>query len=173
MKTLKTFFFLSIFISLMIHLINFIAMDFDQNFLWNWKDPLINFIYAACIGITNILFFSYLNQLFSWEKSPKKMLFVGVIGSVFLSTLAFFMARIGHFVGVEQYTFQEFLAIEFFGNHLFAMLIAFVVTFCFHLFYFWKALQEAKLRNQQIIAEQNTAKFQALKSQLDPHFFVQ
>lgn len=170
MKTLKTILLLSVFISLLIHFINYAALGFNQDFLWNWKKPMINFVYAACIGLTNILFFSYLNRLFSWEKSPKKMLLIGVFGSVFLSTLAFFVARVTHFVALESYTFSQFLEIEFFGNYLFAMLIAFVVTLCFHLFYFGKALQEAKLKNQQIIAEQNTAKFEALKSQLDPHF---
>ncbi len=170
MKSLKTFLLLSVVISLLIHFINFMALGFDQDFLWSWKNPLINFIYAGCIGVANILFFSYLNTHLSWEKTPKKMLFVGVFGSVILSTVAFFVARVTHFVVVENYSFSQFLEIEFFGNYIFAMLIAFIVTLCFHLFYFWKALQESKLKNQQIIAEQNTAKFEALKSQLDPHF---
>lgn len=105
MKTLKTILLLSVFISLLIHFINYAALGFNQDFLWNWKKPMINFVYAACIGLTNILFFSYLNRLFSWEKSPKKMLLIGVFGSVFLSTLAFFVARVTHFVALESYTF--------------------------------------------------------------------
>lgn len=50
------------------------------------------------------------------------------------------------------------------------MLVAFVITLIFHLFYFYKALQESKFREQQIISTEKTAQLKALKDQLDPHF---
>ncbi|MBT8283127.1 MAG: 2TM domain-containing protein, partial [Muriicola sp.] len=39
-----------------------------------------------------------------------------------------------------------------------------------HAFYFWKALQDTKIKEQKIIAGTASAKFDALKNQLDPHF---
>lgn len=40
----------------------------------------------------------------------------------------------------------------------------------FYLIYFYKALQEQKVKEQKIIAGTANAQFNALKNQLDPHF---
>ncbi|GGE31013.1 sensor histidine kinase [Psychroflexus planctonicus] len=157
-------------IALLIHFINFMAMGFDQEFLWQWKQILINYSYAVIIGVANIIYFYFLNTKNSWEKHPKQMIFMGVIGSVVISTLSFFLARVFHIVVIEGYSFANFLRIEHIQNYIFSMLIAFLITLIFHLFYFYKALQESKIREQQVISSEKSARLKALKDQLDPHF---
>jgi LytS/YehU family sensor histidine kinase len=50
------------------------------------------------------------------------------------------------------------------------MMIAFIITLIFHSFYFYKALQDVKLKEKTFESKSNSAKFDALKNQLDPHF---
>lgn len=169
-KQLYIYLLITIGISVLIHLINYMAMGFDHAFLWQWKPILINYAYAAIIGVANILYFAYLNRMGSWEKHPKRMIFLGVLGSVVVSTFSFFIARLTHIVLIEQNSIQKFIEIEHIGNYIFSMLIAFVITLIFHLFYFYKALQDAKIKEQQIIASEKSARLTAVKDQLDPHF---
>ena len=50
------------------------------------------------------------------------------------------------------------------------MLIAFILTLIFHLFYFYKALKDSKINEQASLAAVQKAQLQAVKDQLDPHF---
>jgi hypothetical protein len=48
--------------------------------------------------------------------------------------------------------------------------MTFFVTLLFHVFYFYKTLQESKVKEQKIIATTANAQFESLKNQIDPHF---
>lgn len=157
-------------IALVIHLINYMQNGFSSSYLFQWKPILINYSYAVIIGVANVVYFVFLNSKGSWEKHPKQMIFMGVIGSVVVSTISFLMARVFHFMIIEGYSFAEFKKLEYIGNYIFSMLIAFVVTLIFHLFYFYKALQESKIKEQKVISSEKSARLKALKDQLDPHF---
>ena len=56
------------------------------------------------------------------------------------------------------------------SNYLVAIVLPFVVTLAFHAFYFYKAYNESKVKEQKIIAGTANAKFESLKNQIDPHF---
>ena len=45
-----------------------------------------------------------------------------------------------------------------------------VIVLLYHVFYFYKKRQETKVKEQKIIAGTASAKYDALKNQLDPHF---
>ena len=45
-----------------------------------------------------------------------------------------------------------------------------MLGFFFHAFYFYQQLQKNKIKEQKVIAGAASAKFDALKNQLDPHF---
>ena len=169
-KRIFTYLFITIGIALVIHFINFSSTGFDYSFLWSWKPILINYLYAAIIGIANIIFFKIINTEDAWKKQPKQMIFKGVIGSVLISTLSFFLARVVHIVWIENYYFTQFLEIEHISNYIFSMLIAFIITLIFHLFYFYKELKDSKIKEQSSIAAVQKAQLQAVKDQLDPHF---
>lgn len=169
-KKLVYYSLLTIGISLIIHLINFMASGFSFDFLVQWKYILYNYVYALTIGVANILFFGLLNSRFSWDKEAKKLIIYGVVGSVAVSTLSFFLARVIHKIGIDGYTYEKFIEVEHVQNYIFSMLIAFIITLIFHLFYFYKALQESKIKEQKIISKESSARLQALKDQLDPHF---
>jgi len=50
------------------------------------------------------------------------------------------------------------------------MLISLVVSLIFYAFWYYKDRQESKVKEQKIIAGTASAKYDALKNQLDPHF---
>ena len=56
------------------------------------------------------------------------------------------------------------------ANYVVSILITFFVTISFHAFYFYKAYNENKVKEQKIIAGTANAKFESLKNQIDPHF---
>ena len=131
----------------------------------------IYFFYSFVLSIVNSLFFFIMNNRINWEGRGIQRIIVGVIGSISLTLLAFFFCRIMHLVVfVKKYSFDEFVANENLGYYLFPLLFTIIVSLSFHLFYFYKALQERRLAEQKIIAGTASAKFDALKNQLDPHF---
>ena len=160
----------SVIIAVIIQLINYVGTGYDASTLLNIKFVFINFVYAFIIGTINLLAFRALYSKYSWDFHAKKLVVFGVVGSVIWSTLAFFVARFIHLVFIEGIGFKQFIINEYALTYLFSMLIAFVVTLVYHVLYFYKALQDSKLKEKTFESESNSAKFEALKNQLDPHF---
>ncbi len=131
-------------IAAIIHLINFYYASWDVTFLLDAKQFSINFVYALVIGYANIFFFGVINHYLSWEEHPKKMLLLGIIGSVLISTLGFYLARLIHFRLILGYSFSEFIQLESKFNYVFSMFVAFIITLIYHLVYFYRALEESK-----------------------------
>lgn len=134
----------------------------------NWG---IYFLYSFVLSLVNSLFFYFMNRRINWDGKGVQRIIIGVVGSVILTLLAYFVCRLIHLVYFEKlYGLDEFLAKEHLGNYLFPLLFTAIISLSFHLFYFYKALQERRVVEQKIIAGTASAKFDALKNQLDPHF---
>ena len=130
----------------------------------------ITFIYSFVLTAVSSSFHVYASKRYSWETQAQKRLWFGAIGSVIFTVLAFGMVR--WFVEVIIYgaTFENFIANEKVYYYVTALVITLVASLFFHAFYFYKALQDTKIKEQKIIAGTASAKFDALKNQLDPHF---
>ncbi len=170
LKSIWKVVYISLMISAFISLISYVSTGYNLEVLLDFKQFSISFIYAVLITLANVLGFDILYRFFSWDKDAKKLVIIGVLGSVAWSTLGFFLARYSHLVWIEGYSFQEFIERESFMTYLFSMMIAFIITLIFHSFYFYKALQDVKLKEKTFESKSNSAKFDALKNQLDPHF---
>jgi len=160
----------SIIIAFFIGFINFLVNGYETRYLYDFEILGINFLYAFMIGTVNLVAFELLYRKYSWETDAKKLIVIGVIGSVIWSTMAFFIARFTHLVFVEGYSLEQFLENESIVTYIFSLLVAFVVTLAYHVVGFYKNLQDAKLKEKSFESESNSAKFDALKNQLDPHF---
>lgn len=170
LKSILKLFVLSAGVSIFIRFTSFISSDYNLEVLLNFKYFVISFLYAFIITIANVAGFDILYSKFSWDKDAKKLVVIGVIGSVLWSTLAFFTARFSHLIFIEGYSIEQFVKQESFETYLFSMFIAFIITLAFHAFYFYKALQDIKLKQKTFESQSHSAKFDALKNQLDPHF---
>lgn len=135
---------------------------------------LVNFGYTVLYGFTlyfaNAFLFIKLDEVFSKERFNRKRIIIGFTGSFLISILAIFLLRIFEDVIIEGKTFAAFFEEEKFSNYLVTIIITFIVTLAFHAFYFYKAYQESRLKEQKIIAGTANARFESLKNQIDPHF---
>lgn len=140
----------------------------------NINDLSINFLfyqlYSFAIGFTNMSFFSFLEKQ-NWNKTdlPKRII-VGVLGSVVLTLITLFFLRLFIALSVEGSSFSAFIKNESSKVYVFSLWITLSVVAIFHFIYFYKKYQENKVKESQIVAKNQMAKFESLKNQLDPHF---
>jgi len=53
---------------------------------------------------------------------------------------------------------------------VFGISVTAIISLFFYIFYFYKAVTERKITDSEVVAKTETAKYESLKSQLDPHF---
>lgn len=143
------------------------AMEINYNLLESF---LLYTLYSIPLTFVNSRFFYYINHNLDNEKFKKYRFLLGLIGSVALTLTTFFLVRMLHKIGIDGATFNEFIAGENYQMYFVALLFTLVISLFFHAFYFYKALQENKVKEQKVIAGTAAAKFESLKNQIDPHF---
>ncbi len=134
---------------------------------------LLNFaifqLYGFSLTFTNYLFFYYLGKMVAFEKQSYTRIAIGFFGSLFLTILVLIVLRfvvVVYFNGGDPGSFLDNSKSYF----VFGITITVIVSLLYHLFYFYKALNEKKVIESQIVAKTESAKFESLKNQLDPHF---
>ena len=131
----------------------------------------IHFMYAFTLTVLNSYFFGYLEEKYAWEQHSQKRLIIGVFGSIGLTMLGLFVLRFITLVILLNNPLNAFLNDSAaFSYYIFGLTITVIVSLAFHAFFFYKALTEEKVKEQKIVAKTETAKYESLKSQIDPHF---
>ena len=131
----------------------------------------IHFMYAFVLTIINAYFFQILNKKFTWKEHSKKRLVFGAVGSVLATMVGLVLLRFVTIVVISGQPVALFLYDPYAVNYyVFGLVITLIVSLIFHAIFFYKALTEKKVKEQQIVAKTETAKFESLKSQIDPHF---
>lgn len=136
----------------------------------NFKSLFFYMLYSVPLCIVNSYFFDWLNGRLVWKKLQKYRLFLGLVGSIIISLTTYFLIRIMHRVTINGTPFNEFIATEELHYYFIALLITLVIALFFHALYFYKTLQENRVKEQKVIAGTASAKFESLKNQIDPHF---
>lgn len=127
-------------------------------------------MYSLPLTIVNSSLFEYLNEHVVWSRYKKYRLAIGFFGSIFLTIGTLFLVRLFHRVALDGVSYDEFLSTESMTFYYTAIIITIAVSMFFHAFYFYQQLQKNKIKEQKVIAGTASAKFDALKNQLDPHF---
>ncbi|MCM8570727.1 2TM domain-containing protein [Gramella jeungdoensis] len=161
---------ISIAISLILILLDttFSGMRFER-----MLDPKywgIYFFYAFVLTTINGIYFWFFSKKIGWEGADLKRVLIASGGSIIFTLVGFFFCRLVDKTLFEGIALQTFLEDESIRFYLFPLLFTTIISLFFHLVYFYKALQEKKVKEQKIIAGTASAKFDALKNQLDPHF---
>ncbi|PNQ72186.1 histidine kinase [Hanstruepera neustonica] len=138
------------------------------------KDFAIEFtfyqIYAFVLGYSNMYFFTYLGSL-NWKKSEGiKRVVIGIVGSVIITLIGLFLLRMLTSMYYFDNTFEQFISHERPRAYYFGLWITLSIVVVFHIIYFYNQYQQNRIKEQQVIAGTASAKFDALKNQLDPHF---
>ncbi|MFD2561506.1 2TM domain-containing protein [Aquimarina rubra] len=144
-----------------------IEINFDRELL---NEYLENVMFSIIIYIANVYLFLYRREKCKEKFFSVRNLSVNIILATLVSVIAIFIARLFYHVFVYEKGLFEFLSAERPQYYLVSLSIATVVTFLFYGAFYWKHRQETKVTEQKIIAGTASAKFAALKNQLDPHF---
>jgi hypothetical protein len=150
-----------------------IALILGNTVVFN-SELLISFLfymlYALVLYGVNAFLFIWLDTKFGRSNFPRKRIYSSVAGSLVLTMFAIFLLRIIEEVAVDGVSLLEFFDTEKVSYYVIPFIIAVIGILFFNAFYFYKALQDKKIKEQKIIAGTANAKYESLKSQLDPHF---
>ena len=131
----------------------------------------IHFMYAFVLTTLNAYFFYFLDSKFDWKENTKKRLIIGALGSVILTMVGLAILRLITLVIILGNPIERFTNdVNAASYYTFGLVITLIVSLVFHTIFFYKALTEKKVKEQQIVAKTETAKYESLKSQIDPHF---
>ena len=126
--------------------------------------------YSLILTVINSTYFTYVNEKVKWGRLLKYRLPLSALGGIGLTMIGIVFARVTIHLFFEGRSWQSFVEGERAIFYVVALLITFVVSLFFHAIYFYKRWQEKRVKEQKIIAGSASARFDALKNQLDPHF---
>lgn len=153
-------------------ILGYFSGEFDNGLNYNelWEEYYINLMYSVIIYMANAYMFMFLLKRFDKNIFGPRNFPVSILGTVTVSLVALFFARFLHQMVLEGMPAQEFWAKQSLGYYWVSVVIIIVVSCIFYAFFYFKYRQESKVKEQKIIAGTASAKFDALKNQLDPHF---
>ena len=128
------------------------------------------FLYSIILTFVNGAYFDYVRDKDIWYQYGKYRVLIRAAGGIVLTMMAIFLIRVLIRIGIEGAGWTEFLEGEKAAYYVVALLITIVVSVFFHAFYLYRRVQDRKVKEQKLIAGTASAKFDALKNQLDPHF---
>jgi sensor histidine kinase YesM len=150
----------------------FILGRFDDGFSYQiaWTEYYQNMIFAVILYLVNAYWIQYLIVTYKQDLFTLKRFVIGISGNILVSILGIFLSRIVLVVILGKMPLTDFLTNEKPGNYESSLIIALCISLVFYAIWYYKYRQETKVKEQKIIAGTASAKFDALKNQLDPHF---
>lgn len=140
----------------------------------NTKEVLVMFMYnqtyAVVLYMVNAQYFGFLLKWFPNQAFKARNLLKGAVGAIALTILSLFVIRIFIETVIGNQTVLQFIQFERIDYYYIGFIISVVVTAIFYTVYYYRNKQETIVTEQKIIAGTASAKFDALKNQLDPHF---
>lgn len=131
---------------------------------------LYNQIYAVVLYMVNAQYFGFLLKWFPNQAFKSKNLLKGAAGGIALTIFTLFLIRIFSETIIGNKSISEFIETERLDYYYIGFIISVVITAIFYAIYYYRNKQETRVTEQKIIAGTASAKFDALKNQLDPHF---
>ncbi|MUU78176.1 histidine kinase [Winogradskyella endarachnes] len=135
---------------------------------------LINFgfyqLYAFVLGYSNMAFFDYMEKRQWKTRDTIKRIISGIFGSTLITIVGIFLLRLLTAFTLHNIDFETFISNESWQGYSFGLWATLSVVTIFHIIYFYNRYQKNKIKEQKVIAGTASAKFDALKNQLDPHF---
>lgn len=134
---------------------------------------LFSAMYSFILGLGNGIINNYLNTRWNWATQTNERVWAGVIATICYTVIVVLLIHYIQFVLIFKHKFSDFFDGKLFWSHLFAIIISLGIASFFHARSFminWKASLKQETTQHEIVAKTETAKFETLKSQLDPHF---
>lgn len=131
---------------------------------------LYNQLYAVTLYMANAYLIMYLLKRYKQQLYTFQNLGRGILAGVGITLFCLFLLRMFTEIVIDGERFSEFIAGEKPSYYYVGFIISMVVTSVFYGVYYYRYTQETKVKEQKIIAGAASARFDALKNQLDPHF---
>jgi hypothetical protein len=154
----------------MVVLIIFFLNGWELTMQQLWNEFWESMVYSMIIYLCNAASFIILMRKYNKELFTRKYIAYGVLGNIIASIIGIFFSRFVLKVLVNQTPIADFLQGEHPQYYLNSFLISMVVALLFYAGYYYKFYKEKQVKEQKIIAGSASARFDALKNQLDPHF---
>lgn len=153
-------------VSLIIYFVNGWEFTFKELSVDFWETIVFSMIIYLCNAVSFIL----LMRKYDKELFTRKYIGYGIIGNIIASIIGIFLARLVLKVLIYNVSFSTFISDETPRDYYTSFLIAMIVALLFYAAYYYKYYKEKQVKEQKIIAGSASARFDALKNQLDPHF---
>ncbi len=131
---------------------------------------LQNQLFSVVIYLTNTSIIRYFRERYKGGFWNVKALFYAVGLNIIATLICIFFIRLFFIVVIYEKSFDEFIVNEGVEGYKIPFIITAIATSFFYGAYYWKSKQDSKVKESKIIAGAASAKFNALKNQLDPHF---
>ena len=134
---------------------------------------LISALYSFPLGLGNGMINDYLSTKWDWVTQTNQRVWAGIIATVIYTILAVLVIHYIQYILLFDYDPSVFFKGNLIWTHLFAIIISLGIAAFFHARGFmieWKNSVTKQTTQHEIVAKTETAKFETLKSQLDPHF---
>ena len=134
---------------------------------------LASAMFSYGIGFGNGFLNDYLNTKWDWITQTKQRVTAGIIGTIIYTIPVVLGINYVIWIVIGGADIAMFFSGSSLFIHLFYIIISFGVSSFLHAKAFmtnWKIAMTQESTKQEIVAKTETAKFESLKSQLDPHF---
>ncbi|WP_111683583.1 histidine kinase [Winogradskyella tangerina] len=133
-------------------------------------DFAITQIYTFALSYVNTLYFGFIKRLKIREYDIIKRIVFGIAGATVITLATIFVLRILVLVFFYGQSFKTFMENDGWSGYSFGLWITLSILSIFYITYFYNRYQKNKVKEQKVIAGAASARFDALKNQLDPHF---
>ncbi|WP_297803466.1 2TM domain-containing protein [uncultured Polaribacter sp.] len=134
---------------------------------------LISAMYSFTLGLGNGFINEYLSSKWDWVQETNKRVWIGIFTTIIYTGITVLIIHYIQYILIFGYKFENFFTGNLAWVHLFTFVFSLGVATFFHARGFminWKASVSKETTKQEIVAKTETAKFESLKNQLDPHF---
>lgn len=135
-----------------------------------WSQYATTIVFTVVLYLVNSIWFYIVLKIFNHHIYTSGRMAIAIAGNILISFIGVFIARSIVLIGFYDKTLDGFMASEGIENYRQSVIIAVVVAVVFYIIHYYNNRQKKEIKEQKIIAGAASAKFDALKNQLDPHF---
>ena len=134
---------------------------------------LISAMYSFGLGFIQGIINDSLSNKWDWIEHTNTRIWAGIVTTVLYTVPVVLLIDYVNFIVISGYNIDRFFSGRYLWQHVFYIILSFGVSAFIHARGFmiqWKNAVKQESTKQEIVAKTETAKFESLKNQLDPHF---
>ena len=134
---------------------------------------LISAMYSFGLGFAQGIINDSLSNKWDWIEHTNTRIWAGIVTTVLYTVPVVLLIDYVNFIVISGYNVDRFFSGRYLWQHVFYIILSFGVSAFIHARGFmiqWKNAVKQESTKQEIVAKTETAKFESLKNQLDPHF---